>query len=1103
MAKKKSLKQALFMAIISIVACLSMFAGTTFAWFTDSVTSSNNVIKAGNLDIVMRYSNDKSGEWKVFDKDTNVFMKDALWEPGHTEIIRFEISNAGSLALKYQFGVYINNEQGSVNVEGDDFKLSEYINYGFVAGELASDISRDAAIAAVKNNATNLQTEYNTGKVGMLKLNPTEKDVFTMVVYMPTSVGDEANAKKDAPVPTINLGISLHATQVEADTESDSFGPDYDKDAWAEGMKVYTASDLQAALSSGFNVKLENDINIDTPIVIPAPQSTANVYSLRRAIQYQEIDLNGKKLVGNMHKSVGSVIKNEGNLYIKNGTISSTAANGGSTVVNNGNMIVENATLNGATNADNSWPAYTINNIGVMEISNTKITSVHGAVCSYGEGAIVTLNDSEIDMTGIPGFTSHGIYTDSNGYVVVNGGNYVNHATDQDGTGASIINGAVIVNSGNFVGRIEKYYGTPVIAGGTFSVDPKDFLVENCKTAKNNGSYWVINSDKEYTADGVLQDKTTNAYEIHNVAGLKWLASEVNGGDTFAGKTVLLMNDIDLANEEWNPIGTGAGFYGKFDGNNKTISNLLITGTKNTVGLFANTYNGEIKNLTVNNAKVSGRLNVGVVAGNPYTSKYTNVTVTGHVEVNGFSYVGTVGGKNAYGDWTDVTVNVDETSYVKAISTEYDPDSKYADENGNVSYRTYVGGVVGFNGEGGHTFKNITTNIDVIGDVCDIGGAFGIAHYGNKIENVVCEGDVISLGEADELGGIAGVWHNGGANVEFTNCKFEGTISDVNGNVSDCDIVGGAYSTSGTGKLIIDGVTTVVVDSVERLTSALVDNSTIIVNATIEDATIKLPTSLENVTIKGGTFKNTEIMSYDGNSINYVGLTFDGGNFENSRIIFTGWRGGEVNVKDLTVTNCTFKNLDDETNSAPVHINMDADEAVENFTFTNNVIDGAIGGSKSGVYAQITGKVTFTNNVINNVAFRPYVIQITTDDGIDDEFIVSGNTFSGSSAGRAQGLGNNNEGTDTVKLVVSENIFKDITESQQICYWDFNPETTTADLSKNYYDIDITANPNRIYYNKAASSVEDLIEMGIYPFYTELNEDGTINTNSLVEVPQD
>ena len=102
-----------------------------------------------------------------------------------------------------------------------------------------------------------------------------------------------------------------------------------------------------------------------------------------------------------------------------------------------------------------------------------------------------------------------------------------------------------------------------------------------------------------------------------------------------------------------------------------------------------------------------------------------------------------------------------------------------------------------------------------------------------------------------------------------------------------------------------------------------------------------------------------------------------------------------------------------------------------------------------------------------------------------DELIVTGNTFSGSAAGRAQALTNNAEGTDEVKLVVSNNIFKDITSAQQICYWNFNEETTEADFSENYYDIDVEANPNRFYFNGSSSDVTDLIAMGVYPYYAD------------------
>ncbi len=284
-----------------------------------------------------------------------------------------------------------------------------------------------------------------------------------------------------------------------------------------------------------------------------------------------------------------------------------------------------------------------------------------------------------------------------------------------------------------------------------------------------------------------------------------------------------------------------------------------------------------------------------------------------------------------------------------------------------------------------------------------------------------------------------------------------------------------------------------------------------LVPGTFEEGTIKLPATLKNVTILGAedkatTLKNTTIMAADGNSISYEGLTFDGIVFDNSDILITGWRAS-AEISDLTITNCEFKNIardpeDDNTkNRAAVHINVDtATEAVDGFTFTNNVIDGVSGDQPSGVYLQATGEIVFDGNVISNVAFRPMIVHVADTDGNEDTVTITNNTFSGSPVGRLQALGTGS-GTDNVELTVNENIFSDITDSQQICFWSFNEETTTNDFTDNYYSVDIAANPNKIYYNSAAGDVEDLDEFNVYPLYTRLNEDGTIDRTSSIDAP--
>ena len=42
MTNSKSTKKALLLSMLSLLLCFSMLIGTTFAWFTDSVSSANN-----------------------------------------------------------------------------------------------------------------------------------------------------------------------------------------------------------------------------------------------------------------------------------------------------------------------------------------------------------------------------------------------------------------------------------------------------------------------------------------------------------------------------------------------------------------------------------------------------------------------------------------------------------------------------------------------------------------------------------------------------------------------------------------------------------------------------------------------------------------------------------------------------------------------------------------------------------------------------------------------------------------------------------------------------------------------------------------------------
>lgn len=226
-------KNALVSSVFALILCFSMLIGTTYAWFTDSVTSMNNTIVAGNLDVEMKYLA-ADGTWKSVGENTNLFMENALWEPGHTETVYLKIINNGSLAFNYKLGVNIVEEVASVNVNDDDFKLSSFIMMGAVNDQSTAYPSRDDALNALDVNAVapiskgyvkegTLYPKNNTPMGGA------NEQYVALVVYMPETVGNEANYKKGADVPTIKLGVNLLATQETY--EKDSFDDKYDAGA--------------------------------------------------------------------------------------------------------------------------------------------------------------------------------------------------------------------------------------------------------------------------------------------------------------------------------------------------------------------------------------------------------------------------------------------------------------------------------------------------------------------------------------------------------------------------------------------------------------------------------------------------------------------------------------------------------------------------------------------------------------------------------------------------------------------------------------------------------------------------------------------------------
>lgn len=225
-------KRALLTSVLALVLSLAMLAGSTFAWFTDTASTGVNRIVSGNLDVGLQYwgvGEDGQKTWLTAENSEELFDKNALWEPGYTQIVYLKVKNNGNLALTYAMQITPVHETVGVNVDGEEFKLSDYIKFGwttFTADENGAPVAldREAAQTGVGDGVQLGKTLHRQAAEPMAA---GAEELVALVAWMPENVGNEANYS--TVQPTIELSLKVLATQ--AAVESDSFDNSYDEDA--------------------------------------------------------------------------------------------------------------------------------------------------------------------------------------------------------------------------------------------------------------------------------------------------------------------------------------------------------------------------------------------------------------------------------------------------------------------------------------------------------------------------------------------------------------------------------------------------------------------------------------------------------------------------------------------------------------------------------------------------------------------------------------------------------------------------------------------------------------------------------------------------------
>ena len=262
MTKTRSTKRALLMSALALLMCVSMLIGSTFAWFTDSVTSAGNKIQSGTLKLDLELYDTENKIWNSIKEDKTAIFDYDLWEPGYTEVQLLKVENEGNLALKW-IAKFVSEDDLSILADVIDVYVKAYgvvdeSDVSYPENRSLEGYTRVGTVAEFVNTIE--KTTYGSLKAG-------ESAYLGIGLKMQESAGNDYQG--------LDLGgafdIMILATQ---DTvEADSFGTDYDANAEypivpepVEVNSTISFADFAALMESGNgNIYLTENITVANP----------------------------------------------------------------------------------------------------------------------------------------------------------------------------------------------------------------------------------------------------------------------------------------------------------------------------------------------------------------------------------------------------------------------------------------------------------------------------------------------------------------------------------------------------------------------------------------------------------------------------------------------------------------------------------------------------------------------------------------------------------------------------------------------------------------------------------------------------------------------
>ena len=257
----KAAKRSILICVLTLILSVSLLAGVTFAWFTDSITNSGNTIQsgelaidataydrvdteAGGLTVTIGEGNVASGTYYFEAEGTSLRNGDPViteenWQPGDMNAKLFTVSNEGSIDAVVSLDFF---------VSGD---LAEAMWYDFIAVDPANGtILGEFLQRNDLNTISDLADSY-----GEVTLEPEEQVTFLFVYGLPTSATNEAMNK------AVNVNVVVSAKQNVEGAE----GP----------VVVNPGTDLsETTIDSGDTILLsEGDYEVSQPVTVEGKQN--------------------------------------------------------------------------------------------------------------------------------------------------------------------------------------------------------------------------------------------------------------------------------------------------------------------------------------------------------------------------------------------------------------------------------------------------------------------------------------------------------------------------------------------------------------------------------------------------------------------------------------------------------------------------------------------------------------------------------------------------------------------------------------------------------------------------------------------------------------